>query len=133
MANKNLHQKPVSMPTGIDPALYEAIAAITGLPSDHPDVLARVKFEHEEALAREYAGNAFRAALDALAALDAIEMGQLLDRHADGYRAEHLAGLGLLRVARRRLRETVGEGSNETGYCCFMDTLNAQGIDIYSD
>lgn len=133
MASHNIHSKSIATKTEIDPALYEATAAIMGLPSNHPDVLAHVKFEHEEALAREYAGNAFRAAVDALAALDAIELGRLLDRHAEGYRAEHLAGYGLLRVARRRLREAVGEGSNPAGYDRFMDMLSAQGIDIYDD
>lgn len=133
MANTTLHPESAAITTGIDPALYEAAAAMMGLPSNHPDVIARVKHEHDECLGLEYAANATRAAMDALSALNAIEIGQLLDRHAEGYRAEHLAGYGLLRVARRRLREAVGEGSNPAGYDRFMDMLSAQGIDIYDD
>jgi len=103
-----------------------------GLPSNHPDVIARVKHEHDECLGLEYAANAARAAMDALAALDAIDMGQLLDHYRDDYRAEHAAGYGLLRVARRWLRDAVGEGVNSTGYDRFVDILAAQGLDIYA-
>jgi hypothetical protein len=131
MTINNLHPESARTTPDIDPALFEAPAGIMGLPSSHPDVIARVKREEAECYAMEYAAGAVSAAMDALAALDALNLAELGSPRLDErHRRETLDRL--LRFSRRQLRAAVGS-PNHPGYDKFLDMISAHGLGIYED
>lgn len=102
------------------------------LPSNHPDVLARVRNEAKEAAAMEYAAGAVSAAMDALAALDAVNLAGLINAPGGAYRLQRETADQLLRLARRQLCEAVGS-RDHPGYDQFLDIIVAHGFDIHND
>ena len=103
-----------------------------GLPSDHPDVVARVRREATEATAMEYATNAVIAAMDALAVLECLEMTQMFDRPAEMDTRQRETADRLLRMARRNLRAAVG-GNGQPGYDTFSNMIFTHGLCIYKE
>ncbi len=132
MAINTLHPESACATPGIDPALFEATAALMGLPSNHPDVQQRVKREAEEAAAMTYATDAIIAGMDALAILECLEMTQMLERPAEMDRRQRETADQLLRMARRNLRAAVG-GNGQPGYDPFSNMIFTHGLCIYKE
>ena len=68
-----------------------------------------------------------------LAALDAIELGHLLEHPAADFNPKHQAGYGLLRIARQQLRAVDGMETYNYGYEMFAGMLAAHGLDLFAD
>ena len=132
MATTTLQAVSARTTPDIDPAHFEAVAQLMGLPSSHPDVVARVKREEEEATAMEYACEAVIAGMDALAILECLEMTQMLERPAEMDMRQRETADQLLRMARRNLRAAVG-GNGQPGYDRFENMLSAHGLCIYKE
>ena len=132
MATTTLQAEPARTTPDIDPALFEATAGIMGLPSNHPDVVARVKREAKEAAAMEYAADAVTAATDALAVLECLEMTQMFDRPHEMNVQQREAADQLLRMARRNLRAAVS-GAAQPGHDAFSNMISAHGLCLYRE
>jgi hypothetical protein len=132
MATTTLQAESARTTSDIDPAHFEATAAMMGLPSDHPDVVARVKREATEAAAMEYAADAVSAAMDALALLECLEMAQMFDRPHEMDMHQRKTVDQLLRIARRNLRAAVG-GNAQPGFDAFSNMIAAYGLCIYKE
>jgi hypothetical protein len=132
MATTTLQAESACATPGIDVAHFEATAALMGLPSNHPDVVQRVRREAEEAAAMTYATDAVTAAMDALAVLECLEMAQMFDRPSEMNMQQRETVDQLLRMARRNLRAAVG-GNGQPGYDRFLDMLSAHGLCIYKE
>ena len=78
----------------------------------------------------EYAGGVLRAAMDALTALDVLEMVSIFDGYGELQTDQHEAGLKLVGVARRQLRSAVGDASDPVGRKRLCDMLLTHGFDI---
>ena len=131
MAITTLHPESARTTPDVDPALFEVAASVMGLPSSHPDVIERVKREEAERYALEYATGAVSAAMDALAALDAVHLAQLDEPRLDErQRRETLDRL--LRFSRRQLRAAVGS-AHHPGYDKFLDMIAAHGLCVFDD
>ena len=132
MATETLQAESAAATPAANSNLLKTAAFFMGLDPADPAVADRVQREENERAVLLYASGAVRAAMDALAALDAINFGELFDHYRDGDRAKHEAGFTLLRLARRRLREAVGT-ADHPGYDTFLGMLSAHGLDIYDD
>jgi hypothetical protein len=106
-----------------------ADAAMMGLPSSHPDEMARVKREEAERCAMEYATDAVNAAMDALAVLECLKMTQMFDRPNEMDMQQRETADQLLRMARRNLPAAVG-GNAQPGYDAFSSMIAAHGLCI---
>lgn len=132
MATTTLQAESARTTPDIDPAHFEATAAMMGLPSSHPDVIARVKREAKEAAAMEYAADAVTAAMDALAVLECLEMAQMFDRPSELDMRQRETADQLLRIARRNLRAAVS-GAAQPGYDAFSNMISAHGLCLYRE
>jgi hypothetical protein len=132
MATTTLQAESARTTPDIDPALFEVTAGLMGLPSSHPDVIARVKREEAERYAMEYACEAVIAAMDALAILECIEMTQMFERPAEMDMRQRETADQLLRMARRNLRAAVG-GNGQPGYDAFSNMIFTHGLCIYKE
>ena len=132
MATTTLQAESARTTSDIDPAHFEAVAQLMGLPSSHPDVVARVKREEEEHRAMTYAADAVTAAMDALAVLECLEMAQMFDRPSDMDMRQRETADQLLRMARRNLRAAVG-GNGQPGYDAFSNMIFTHGLCIYKE
>jgi hypothetical protein len=132
MAIDTLQPESACATPGIDPKLFLAAGEMMGLAPDHPKVIDRVTSEEHERAALEYAAGAVSAAMDALAALDALDFAQYLDRPGDMDAQQRDTVDRLLRMTRRNLRAAVGSCAHP-GYDPFMGMLSAHGLCIYGD
>ena len=130
MNSNYLRWRTVSSSSEIDTAHFEVVAKLMCLQIDDPAVVARVNREKDEARAMEYAGGVLRAAMDALTALDVLEMVSIFDGYGELQTDQHEAGLKLVGVARRQLRSAVGDASDPVGRKRLCDMLLTHGFDI---
>ena len=132
MAMSTLQAETATATPTDDAALKDNIARIMGLLPNDPAVAERLSCEDKERAAMVYASDAVRAAIDVLAALDAIDLAGIFERAPDVERHKHEAGFALLRMSRRLLREAVG-GASHPGYETFLDMIAVHGLGIYDD
>ena len=119
MADDTLQSESFPTTAAIRDAMLAAARKVTG----HSP-------EAKEAAAMEYAAGAVRAAMDALAALDAIDIGELIDGIGDASSRNTETADRLLRLSRRRLREAVGQNFHP-GEDAFIDMIGEHGLCIY--
>ncbi len=132
MASSILHPESAQTTPAIDPKLFEAAGEMMSLAPDHPEVVKRVTNEERDRHVMGYAAGAVSAAMDALAALDAVDLAALMDNPGSSSLLERGTADRLLRIARRNLRAAVGS-VDHPGYDRFCDAIAAHGLCIYDD